>query len=304
MIKYLPPFKSLHFFCVAGQNQSFKKAAIELNVTQAAVSQQIRLLEEHLKLSLFDRSNKQTRLTEAGRRMLPFMQRGFDELRNGVQSVVGDPRPNVLRISTLHSFTSLWLIPRLHEFQRLYPDIMVQLAPVNDLVDFKQSDIDLAIRMGRGGYAPLIEKKILNDNLVLVANPELLFDIDKGDPDQVFALPWIDDTSRGIQETISLCCEQFGIDRQRLQPIMQASNAVPLIEEAVAGRGILMANSSLVADHLRSGRLVTLLNYHCKSPYSLYLVAPQSQFEWTKVQQFEQWFIPKVLESFSDLDSW
>ncbi len=303
-MKYLPPLKCLQFFCVAGQLQSFKKAAEKLNVTQAAVSQQIRLLEDHLGLQLFERSARQTRLTEAGRRMLPFIESGFEELTNGVMSVTGDPRPDVLRISTLHSFTSLWLIPRLQEFQSKYPDIMVQLAPINELVDFKQSDIDLAIRMGRGGYSGLQEKKLLNEYLSLVASPSLLKGIDVKDPKQVFRLPWIDDTSRGIQEVLLACCKQFEIDRKTLVPVMESNNAVPLIESAVAGRGFMLANSSLVADHLRTGRLVNLLNYKSKSPYSLFLVAPESHFKWHKVQMFEQWFVPKVKASFADLDNW
>ncbi|MFT4927085.1 MAG: LysR family glycine cleavage system transcriptional activator [Phenylobacterium sp.] len=303
-MKYLPPLKSLQTFLAAAQNQSFKRAAEQLNVTQAAVSQQIRQLEQNLQLKLFDRSGKQTVLTEQGSKLLPYMQRGFEELSNGIQAVSGDPEPNVLRLSTLHSFTSLWLIPRLQEFQKLHPHIMVQLAPANELVDFKQSNIDLAIRMGRGGYTGLVEKKILNDNLIFVASPALVKDIDITNVQQVFALPWIDDTSRGIQECLLQYCQQMKVDRDSLKPIIQSSNAVPLIESAVEGRGVVMANSSLVVEHLRSGRLVTLLDFSCQSPYSLYLVAPEEQFGWQKVCLFEQWFTPKVAESFADLDLW
>ena len=149
-MKYLPPLKSLQFFLAAGQSKNFKQAAEHLNVTQAAVSQQIRLLEENLQSKLFERTNKQTMLTEKGRNLLPFVQRAFEELSSGIQVVTGDPNPQILRISTVHSFSSLWLIPRLEEFQKLHPEIMVQLAPSSELIDFKQSNIDLAIRMGRG----------------------------------------------------------------------------------------------------------------------------------------------------------
>lgn len=300
----LPPLKSLHFFLLAAQNQSFKLAAEKLFVTQAAVSQQIRSLEQHLNCLLFERHAKKTVLTEQGRRLLPFVEQGFFQLTKGVQTLSGDPAPKVLRLSTLHSFTSLWLIPRLQEFQDLHPEIMVQLAPSNDLVDFQQADIDLAIRMGRGGYPGLMEKKILADHLMLVASPELLKSIDKTDPVQVFSLPWIEDTSRGIQEQLLQCCEQFGIDRQGLTPIIQSANAVPLIENAVQGRGLVMANSCLVADHLRTGRLEPLLDYSTVSPYSLYLVAPELNFAWDKIKKFEAWFTPRVRDSFTDLAQW
>ncbi len=301
---YLPPLKSLQFFLVAGQSKNFKQAAEQLNVTQAAVSQQIRLLEENLQSKLFERTNKQTTLTEKGRMLLPFTQRAFEELTTGIQVVTGDPNPQILRISTVHSFCSLWLIPRLQEFQKLHPEIMVQLAPSGELVDFKQSNIDLAIRMGRGGYGDLTEKKIYDDNLIFVASPKLLVGIDKDDPEQVFGLPWIEDTSIGIQETFQDYCKSINFSYETLVPVMQTNDALPLIDSAVHERGFLLVNSSLVVEHIRAGRLVKLLNYSQKSPYSLYLVAPEQQFLWKKVKLFEEWLVPKLLESFSDLDKY
>jgi LysR family glycine cleavage system transcriptional activator len=297
---YLPPLKSLQFFLVAGQSKNFKHAAEQLNVTQAAVSQQIRLLEENLQSKLFERTNKQTTLTEKGRMLLPFTQRAFEELTTGIQVVTGDPNPQVLRISTVHSFCSLWLIPRLQEFQKLHPEIMVQLAPSGELVDFKQSNIDLAIRMGLGGYGDLTEKKIYDDNLIFVASPKLLVGIDMDDPQQVFGLPWIEDTSIGIQETFQDYCKSINFSYETLVPVMQTNDALPLIDSAVHERGFLLVNSSLVVEHIRAGRLVKLLNYSKKSPYSLYLVAPEQQFLWKKVKLFEEWLVPKLLKSFSE----
>ncbi|MEW6998913.1 LysR substrate-binding domain-containing protein [Colwelliaceae bacterium BS250] len=301
-MKYLPPLKSLQFFLVAGQSKNFKQAAEQLHVTQAAVSQQIRLLEENLQSKLFARSNTQTILTEKGRMLFPFIERAFSELSKGVEVVTGDPNPQILRISTVHSFSSLWLIPRLQEFQKLHPDIMVQLAPSGELIDFKQSNIDLAIRMGRGGYADLMQKKIYDDNLIFVASPKLLADINKDDPEQVFALPWIEDTSIGIQEAFQDYCKSINFNYESLVPVIQTNDALPLIDSAVKDGGFLLVNSSLVIEHLRAGRLVKLLNYSIKSPYSLYLVAPEQQFTWKKVKLFEDWLMPKLLESFSDLD--
>ena len=301
-MKYLPPLKSLQFFLVAGQSKNFKQAAEQLHVTQAAVSQQIRLLEENLQSKLFERTNKQTMLTEKGRMLFPFIERAFSELSKGVEVVTGDPNPQILRISTVHSFSSLWLIPRLQEFQKLHPEIMVQLAPSGELIDFKQSNIDLAIRMGRGGYADLTQKKIYDDNLIFVASPKLLVDINKDDPEQIFRLPWIEDTSIGIQEAFQDYCNSVNFNCETLVPVIQTNDALPLIDSAVRDGGFLLVNSSLVIEHLRAGRLVKLLNYSIKSPYSLYLVAPEQQFSWKKVKLFEDWLVPKLLESFSDLD--
>ncbi len=301
-MRNLPPLKSLQYFLVAGQSKNFKQAAEQLHVTQAAVSQQIRLLEQHLQSKLFERSNKQTMLTEKGRQLLPYMQRAFEELSSGIQIITGDQNPQVLRISTVHSFTSLWLIPRLQEFQKLHPEIMVQLAPSSELIDFKQSNIDLAIRMGRGGHSDVVQKKIYDDSLTFVASPKLLLGINKDNPKHVFRLPWIEDTSIGIQEKFQEYCESININPEKLVPVMQTNDALPLIDSAVQGRGFLLVNTSLVIEHLREGRLVKLLKYSNKSPYSLYLVAPEQQFSWKKVKLFEDWIVPKLLESFSDLD--
>ena len=89
------------------------------------------------------------------------MQRIFSKSSSGIQAMTGDQNPHVLRFSTANSFCSLSLIPRLHEFQQLHIEIMIQLTPSSELVDFKQSNIDLAIRMGRGRSSNLIEKKSL-----------------------------------------------------------------------------------------------------------------------------------------------
>ncbi len=300
----LPPLKSLQFFLAAARAQSFKGAAETLFVSQAAVSQQIRLLEQRLDVQLFIRSKQNTYLTDAGRLLLPFIERGFDELHSGVQSIVGDPNPHILRISTLHSFASSWLLPRIQEFQLQQPDLMLQLAPTNELVSFDNSGIDLAIRMGRGGYAPLEEKEVLHDRMIFIASKKLVDNINVYDAKQVFKLPWIEDTSKGIQDCLTIACKHFDIDRGSLNPIMTAANAVPLIESVVEGRGFTLMSSSLVTEHLRNGRVVKLLDYSIDSPYSLYLVAPSQHFTWQKVRKFEQWFIPKLASSFADLAKW
>lgn len=295
----LPPLKSLRFFLAAAQTGSFKAAAEQLHVTQGAVSQQIRLLEEQLQTQLFERQTRQTLLTAQGQLLLPYIAQGFEHLEQGIIALKGDPRPSILRITTLHSFASNWLIPRLPEFQALYPDIMVQLAPSNDVVDFQQTEMDLAIRMGAGGYQPFLEEKIMADEMVLVASPACIAGIDASDPAQVFALPWLEDDSPGMHIMIDNCCRYFAIARQTLVPTIKANNAVPLIQSALEGRGIMLNNRSLMEDHIRSGKLLLLLDYCAPSPHSLYLVGPPQHFQWPKVQQFKQWFLPKVRAHFA-----
>ncbi|MEP4891894.1 MAG: LysR substrate-binding domain-containing protein [Aliiglaciecola sp.] len=304
MGQQLPPLKSLHFFMVAAELSSFKLAAEKLFVTQAAVSQQIKLLESFLEQKLFARSNRQTQLTHAGELLLPFIQQGFSQFKSGVNAISGDGNPSILRISTIHSFTSLWLMPRLPQFQKLHPELMVQLAPSNELVDFNRGEIDLAIRMGQGEYSGLAEKKLVNDQLILVASPDIIAPQQSNDPSVVFQLPWIEDTSKDIAPVFNTLCQNYEIDIRTLTPSIRASNSVLLIENALAGRGFTIVNKSLVADHLQNGSLLALLEFSCPSPYSLYLVAPAQNFEWQKVKLFESWFLPLLHQSFDNLEAW
>ncbi|MGS2721594.1 LysR substrate-binding domain-containing protein [Paraglaciecola aestuariivivens] len=294
----LPSLKSLQFFWVAAQQKSFKLAAEQLFVTQAAVSQQIRLLEGYLGVELFVRSVKQTLLTREGQQLFPHIDLAFKEMQLGVQKVSGDMRPNILRITALHSFTSSWLIEHLPNFQAQFPELMVQLMPSNELVNFQQTEVDLAIRMGRGGYAGVQEKQIMTDQLVLVASPLALAKIDKSQAAEVFKLPIIYDTSPAFPEAYQACAEHFGVNIDGCRLSIQSDNAMPLIDHALAGQGLLLTNQCLVERHLRHKTLEVVLDYRVVSPYSLYLVAPEHHFSFAKVKAFEQWFVPTVTKSF------
>lgn len=289
----LPPLKSLQYFLVAAQSKNFKQAAERLYVSQAAVSLQIRLLEAHLDARLFERTNRQTSLTTSGRQLLPFIERAFNEFNSGIQLISKDTNPNVLRLSAAHSFSSLWLIPKLQNFQHLRPELMVQVAPSASFVDFDSSGVDLAIRLGRGGYQNVDEIKILEDHLIMVASPALIADIDINNVEQVFSLPWLQDTSEGIQTCFENYCQQQGVAHNLLVPAIQTNDSLPLVESAIQGRGFMMVNSCLVSEYLNNGMLVKLLNYGQVSPYSLYLVAPKQHFTWPKVQRFVDWFLPQ-----------
>ncbi|MFC4698573.1 LysR substrate-binding domain-containing protein [Glaciecola siphonariae] len=294
MKSYLPPLKSLQYFMLAGKLSSFKRAASELNISQAAVSQQIKQLESYLGLSLFERNNRETKLTVHGARLLPYIEEGFLQWQRGLASITDDNQTKVLRISAIHSFTSIFLLPRLPQFQKAHPELMVQIAPSNDLVDFKNDEIDLAIRMGSGNYQGLHEKKIMSDHLIFVVSPDLLEGRSNADAKYIFSLPWIEDPSKGTHDVLDEACSQFHINKQSLTPTIRSNNSMMLIENALAGRGFTLVNKGLVTQYLASGELVQVLGFEAVSPWSLYLVAPKQNFEWKKVKAFEQWLVPLI----------
>src|SRR5688500_340505 len=148
-MRNLPPLSAVRVFEAAARYQNFTQAAAELGMTQAAVSYQIRLLEERLGLPLFARIKGRVSLTEAGRRAAPLVAAGFDKLEEVFGALVADDQA-LLSISTATTFATVWLAPRLGSFQVRHPDLAVRLSTDNRLVDFSSGEYHAAIRMGRG----------------------------------------------------------------------------------------------------------------------------------------------------------
>jgi LysR family transcriptional regulator, glycine cleavage system transcriptional activator len=155
----LPPLNALRTFEAAARHLSFTKAADELFVTQAAVSHQIRTLEEHLGTALFRRMNRALMLTDEGQALLPAVREAFDLLSAGVRRVQDLCSGGALTISTTPSFAASWLVGRIARFQALHPDIELQLSATPRLVDFAREDIDCGIRYGMGDWPGLITQR-------------------------------------------------------------------------------------------------------------------------------------------------
>jgi len=284
----MPPLKSLQVFLSAARHKSFKAAAEELFVTQAAVSQQIRILESYFATPLFIRENKQTQLNAQGLRLFPFIENAFEQIKLGVNAVTGEPNANELKVSALHSVTSLLLLPNINIFQEENSEICVQFAPNNNLESFMQNGVDVAIRRGFGEYQGLGSRKLTDDEIILVASP-LLVGVDSQDPTEIFTLPLLEDTSSDIQEAINDCCKQFHINKAELRSSIRTTDALPIIQNVLAGQGIAFVSRALVNHSIKMGQLVNVFDYAYASSCALFLVAPEHHFNWPKVQRFEQW---------------
>ena len=145
----LPPLNALRAFEAAGRHLSFTKAARELNVTQAAVSHQIKGLEAYLGLALFIRQNRGLALTPAGQSYLPAITRAFERLVAATAQLDSDVSTGILTVSVLPSFGARWLVPRLARFRQIHPDIDVRLIATDIHVNFEMESADIAIRWGR-----------------------------------------------------------------------------------------------------------------------------------------------------------
>src|SRR5215218_1555992 len=148
----LPSLNGLRAFEAAARHLSFTKAAAELNVTQTAISHQIKRLEEELDLKLFVRRNRTLALTAEGRDYLPGIRAAFQDLRLATARLMRRENANVLIVSTITSFAAKWLMPRLSKFQQQHPSIDVRVTTSTELTDFEHDGVDVGIRYGHGKW--------------------------------------------------------------------------------------------------------------------------------------------------------
>lgn len=285
-----PPLKALRVFLVAAEHGSFKVAAEKLFVTQAAVSQQIRLLEDYFAKPLFIRLNREVRLSPAGASLLPYIQQAFKAIEEGSRALSVDLSPNQLKITSLPSFAARWLIPRLGSFQQTYPEFSCLVSTSCDLHDFSDDSQDLAIRFAEGGKTQLMEKILTEDYIVSVCHPDLLRD-KNGDKTDLARLPLLIDDSPELKQVNAGFMREMG---GKNQVVLQLLDSSLQVDAALNGQGVAPVRYSLVYEYIERGHLVCPLKCFWNSPYANYLVAPEANFERPKVMAFTHWIMEEA----------
>ncbi len=171
MPRSLPPLTSLRAFEAAARSLSFTKAARELHVTPAAISHQIRGLEQFLGVTLFQRTSRRLELTRDGQLAAEHFREAFERIARGVQALRQQGREGELVIGVTPSFATRWLLPRLPSLSALLPDVRVRLLTGTAPVDFDRDDIDLAVRFGRGGFESVVSDELFSEVVAPVASP-------------------------------------------------------------------------------------------------------------------------------------
>ena len=174
MPRRLPPLNSLRSFEAAGRHLSFTRAAQELAVTQAAVSQQVKALEQQLGVHLFRRLPRQLLLTMAGEALLPVISESLDLISSAVSAIRENPDKERLSVRLAPSFAAKWLSPRLGTFQDENPNVGLVLNHSNAAVDFRHSDIDLAITYGIGDWPDVVAERVLSIDFFPVCSPDYI----------------------------------------------------------------------------------------------------------------------------------
>jgi LysR family glycine cleavage system transcriptional activator len=256
----LPALNALRAFEAAARHLSFTRAAEELNVTPGAISQQIRQLEEFAGAPLFRRTGRQVLLTDAGAAALPLLTQGFEMMAEAVHHMRAPARRDRLMISSAPSFAAKWLAHRLDLFQESHPEAEIWISADTALTDFNTSDIDFAVRYGKGVYDGLRSEKIMSESVLPVCSPALLTgarplrapedllghvllhdESPENDPSRPDWNSWL--KARGVTT----------VDGNRGPRFTQSSLVV---EAAAAGRGVALAKRAIAASDLERGRLI------------------------------------------------
>lgn len=290
MKRSLPPLNGLRAFEAAARHMSFTDAAEELSVTQAAISHQVRGLEQRLGLKLFVRRNRSLLLSEAGQAYLPAVRSAFDQLNEATEKLLQKDRGGHLTVTTTSSFAVKWLVPRLGGFQRANPEIDVRVSTGTSLVDFSREDVDIGIRYGRGQWPNLTAERLVAEDVMPVCAPSLVkgpSGLRKPADLKRFTLLHIGNFPDDWQVWLT-AADVKGVDATRG---VSFDFALAAYQAAMDGLGVALGRNPLVEPDLKAGRLVVPFEFKRSSEFAYYLVYPPEAIRRRKIKAFRDWVV-------------
>ena len=286
------PLNGLRVFEAAARHASFLKAADELAITPGAVSRQIKGLEVELEVRLFERFNRAVRLTEAGESLAVSVRQGLATLQGGVDAL-RSRRDAPLVVSVLHSLAAKWLVPRLHLFQELYPDIQVLVAASDAAADLVRDQVDVALRLGRGPYPGLDVTHLTGALMFPVCSPRVL-EAGLETPADLAKVTLLQDVRLAQGEPgWTEWFAKVGVEGVEARG-PQFSNTYLALEAALAGRGVALAQQPMVLDDLAAGRLVAPFETSLESPFSYWVLSLPEKAQQPNVRRFRTWLLAQA----------
>ncbi|MDF1793889.1 MAG: transcriptional regulator GcvA [Thalassobaculaceae bacterium] len=297
-MRRLPPLNALRAFEAAARHLSFTKAAGELNVTQAAISHQIRALEDWLGMPLFKRQNRALLLTDAGQSYLPAMREAFDLMQQATARLHQRDRSGALNVSTFTSFAAKWLMPRLGRFTSGHPDIEIRLGINDTLVDFTSDEVDVGVRYGRGDWRGVHIDLLMTEEVFVVCSPKLLEgDHPLREPQDLRHHTLLHDD---LPEDWSTWLDAAGVDdtvKVRARGDLVFNHSEMVLQAAVEGLGVALGRSALVADDLAAGRLVKPFDLQLPTQSAYYVVYSENAGDRPKIKAFSDWLHDEAARS-------
>ncbi|MDN3680033.1 transcriptional regulator GcvA [Vibrio tapetis subsp. quintayensis] len=299
MSRRLPPLNSLKVFEAAARHLSFTRAAEELFVTQAAVSHQIKTLEDFLGLKLFRRRNRSLLLTEEGQSYFLDIKDVFTSLSEATDKVLERSEKGALTISLPPSFAIQWLVPRLADFNEQEPDIDVRIKAVDMDEGSLTDDVDVAIYYGRGNWPGLRADKLYQEYLIPVCSPQLLLGQKPleslGDLKQHTLLH---DTSRKEWKQF---VKEHAIDEVNVNHGPIFSHTTMVLQAAVHGQGVALGNNVLAKPEMDAGRLVCPFDEVLVTKNAFYVVCHEQQADTGRIATFRDWMLAKAAKEQQEL---
>jgi LysR family glycine cleavage system transcriptional activator len=300
MSRSLPPLNALRAFEAAARHLSFTKAAEELNVTQAAISHQVKALEEALGLKLFRRLNRRLMLTDGGQAYLPPLRQALDGIAAATKRLQAHEEAGPLKVSVLNSFAAKWLLPRLPRFRDSHPEIDVAVWATDKLAAFGREESDMGIRYGLGRYPDHLRTDLLmRDSVFPVCSPKLL----DGPhplraPDDLSHHTLLHDFVSGTDDSPDW---RFWLKRAGVESVdpdrgPAYSDSGMVLAAAIAGQGVALGRSSLADDDIAAGRLVRPFGPMLPTRFAYYVVSPVAIADRPKIRLFRDWLLAEAMD--------
>ncbi len=298
MERRLPPLNALRAFEAAGRHLSLTKAAQELHVTPAAISHQVKALEDYLGVQFFRRLNRALLLTDAGQACLPGLAEGFDRLAEAVTASRVHDEHRALAVTVPPTFGARWLLSRLDRFRAAHPGVDVRIDATDRLVDFAREEVDIGIRYGAGNYPEVHVEPLMAEEVFPVCSPGLLegpHPLRKPDDLKAHTLLHGEWGTRA-QPDWSMWLLAAGVHDIDATRGPQFSLAGMAIQAAIEGHGVALAGSVLVADDLAAGRLTKPFDLSVPVSFGYYLVCAKTAVNRPRIIAFREWLIAEARE--------
>jgi LysR family glycine cleavage system transcriptional activator len=300
----IPGTRALRTLEAAGRHLNFTRAADELGLTPAAVSYQIKEIEDQLGLVLFTRTSRSIRPTKAGELVLEAAAEALDVLGRAVARARRMERGgSQLRLSADAQFAAKWLMRRVESFREAHPDIELRSDISSDLRDFEQDDVDVAVRFGAGKYAGLAAHRLFDDVLGPVCSPTLLR---SGPPIRKprdllnYTLAHIEWSRQGITwPNWPMWMAAAGVEDFDDSRTVVFGTSSELLQAALEGSAVVLAESAMVAGDLAEGRLVQPLELSLRlaPEFAYFLVYPQNATEDPRIAVFRDWILAEAAKT-------
>ena len=305
-MRRLPPLAAVRAFEAAARTENFTAAAAELGMTQAAVSYQVKSLEERLGAPLFVREKGRVRLTALGLRLLPSLSSAFDAIEAAFASHRQEDE-SLLTVTTTHTFANTWLAWRLGAFQMEHPDLAVRMTTSNELVDLRSGDADIAIRAGRGGWEGYEQDELFTSSFAPMASPQCIAEAERrlgrklepGDmPSQQLITPSDDWWQQWFADNGVLPDESV-----MRRPGVRLDNQANEGHAAMAGQGFALLTPLLWKGDVAAGRLaVPFPDRISTRGWAYWLIYPTERRLVPKIKRFREWLLAEMAKALEEHD--